>query len=61
MDWTQLVSHVNQHELLDKFQSAYRPGHSCETAILRVLNDVLCSAASGEEDPHLLATPLTTI
>ena len=57
----QSVSHLNQHDLLAKFQSAYRPGHSCETAILRVLNDVLCSAASGEEDPHLLATPLTTI
>ena len=30
------------------FQSAYRPGHSCETAILRVLNDVLCSADRGD-------------
>ena len=39
----QLVCHVNQHDLLDKFQSAYRRGHSCENAVLRVLNDDLCS------------------
>ena len=31
---------VNQHDLLDKFQSAYRAGHSCEIAIPRVLNYV---------------------
>ena len=37
----QLLQHLTTHDLIDKFQSAYRPGHSCETAILRVLNDVL--------------------
>ena len=44
----QLVSHLDQHGLLDKFQSAYCPGHSCETAILHVLNGVLCSADGGD-------------
>ena len=44
----QLLRHLNTFGLLDKFQSAYRPGHSCETAILRVLNDVLCSADCGD-------------
>ena len=44
----QLVQHLNSHNLLDKFQSAYRPGHSCETALLRVLSDVLCSADRGD-------------
>ena len=43
----QLVFHLDQHDLLGKFRSAYRPGHSCETAILRALN-VLCSADGGD-------------
>ena len=43
----QFVQHLNTHAILDKFQSAYRPGHSCETALLRVLNDVLCSSDCG--------------
>ena len=41
------MQHLNTHNLLDTFQSAYRPGHSCETAILRVLNDVLRNADCG--------------
>ena len=44
----QLVEHLTNFQLLDDFQSAYRPGHSCETAVLRVLNDVLCSADKGD-------------
>ena len=44
----QLLQLLTTHDLIDKFQSAYRPGHSCETAILRVLNDVLCSADRGD-------------
>ena len=44
----QLVKHLNSHAFLDKFQSAYRPGHSCETALLRVLNDILCSIDRGD-------------
>ena len=44
----QLVQHLNANNLLDPFQSAYRHGHSCETALLRVLNDVLCSTDRGD-------------
>ena len=36
------------HNLLDIFQSANRPGHSTETAVLLVLNDMLCSADGGD-------------
>ena len=43
----QLTSHLEHHNLLDKFQSAYRPRHSCETALLRLLNDLLCTADAG--------------
>ena len=39
----QLVKHVNDNSLNNVFQSAYKAGHSTETALARVLNDMLCS------------------
>ena len=36
-----LPSHMQDQNLLDPFQSAYRSGHSTETALLRVHNDIL--------------------
>jgi len=41
------VHHVNLHKCLDKFQSAYRPGFSTETALLRIMNDILSNTNSG--------------
>ena len=43
----QLVSHMDKHHLHDSFQSAYKAGHSTETALVRVANDLLCSLDSG--------------
>ena len=39
----QLVKHVNDNNLNYVFQSAYKAGHSTETALARVLNDMLRS------------------
>ena len=36
----QLNIHIDEHALHDPFQSAYRHGHSTETALLRVKNDI---------------------
>ena len=43
----QLHKHLDQHDLLDKYQSAYRKGHSTETALLRVQNDVTLALDKG--------------
>ena len=49
------VYHVNtvisirilDNNIVDSFQSAYRAGHSCETALLRVYNDIVTTVGKG--------------
>lgn len=40
---TRLENHINSHSLHDHAQSAYRAGHSTETALLRVHHDIACA------------------
>ena len=40
----QLKNHLSGNNLLEIFQSAYKQNHSTETAVLSVLDDLLCSA-----------------
>ena len=45
---SQLISHLNRHNLFSSFQSAYRPGHNIETSLLRVVNDFLLAMDEGK-------------
>ena len=39
--------HILDNNIVDSFQSAYRAGHSCETALLRVYNDIVTTVGKG--------------
>ena len=36
----QLVDHIHQHDFNNSYQSAYKSGHSTETALLSIKNDI---------------------
>ena len=43
----QVYSYLNSHNLYNTCQSAYRPGHSTETALLKVAYDLFLSLSKG--------------
>ena len=43
-----LEDHFKTHDLMPKYQSAYRKGYSCETALLKLTNDILWSMERGK-------------
>ena len=43
----QIVTHLQDNQLIDNFQSAYKSGHSTETALLKVVNDLVCDIDKG--------------
>ncbi len=45
---SRLKSYLNEHNLQNPFQSAYRQMHSVESALLRVKNDILMDMDSGK-------------
>ena len=42
-----ILGHNLDNNIVDSFQSAYRAGHSCETALLRVYNDIVTTVGKG--------------
>ena len=44
----ELVDHIHQHDLDNSYQSAYKSGHSTETALLSIKNDIHLSLSRGE-------------
>ena len=45
---SQLLDHLNTNELWPRFRSAYCACHSTETALLRILNDLLTAGDDGQ-------------
>ena len=44
---SKLSSYLNSHNQYNACQSAYRPGHSTETALLKVVDDLFLSLSKG--------------
>ena len=44
---SQVSNYLNSHNLYNTCQSAYRPSHSTETALLKVVNDPFLSLNKG--------------
>ena len=44
----QFIGYCNANNLIPQYQSAYRANHSCETSLLRLLNDALWNMENGK-------------
>ena len=55
----QIISHLNQHNLMEEKQSAYRKFHSTETALLKVKTDII-KAMEKQEITCLILLDLLT-
>ena len=52
------MEHCNKNELIPDYQSAYRPHYSCETALVKLINDLLW-AMERQEVTALMAIDLS--
>ncbi len=50
----QLMDHMTENDLYEQYQSAYRPLHSTETALVKVKNDIMFALDKGHVHVALL-------
>ena len=43
----QIYEHFSNNDIVDSFQSAYKAGHSCETVLLTLYNDITTTIGKG--------------
>ena len=55
---SRILKHIADNDLIDKYQSAYRCGHSTETVLLRVYNDIVTMVGKGNR-PYLVLLDLS--
>ena len=55
----QLMRYLSSSDLLTSLQSGFRPGHSVETAVLRVLSDILNAVDRGDVAALILLDMIT--
>ena len=58
VSYSRILTHIDDNDLIDKFQSAYRCGHSTETALLRVYSDIVTMVGKGN-GPYLVLLDLS--
>ena len=58
---TQIHSHLINNDIVDNFQSAHKTGHSCETALLRVYNDIVTTIGRSNGSMLVLSAGFDTI
>ena len=51
---TQIHDHLINNNIVENFQYAYKAGHSCETALLRVYNDIVTTIGNGRGNSAIL-------
>ena len=44
---SRIIPHIEENEIIGKFQSVYKCGHSTETALLRVYSDIVSTIGKG--------------
>ena len=45
---TQFNDHCRKHNLIPDYQSAYKENYSCETTLIKIVDDILWSMENGE-------------
>ena len=58
-----IATQIHDHliNIVDNFQSAYKAGHSCETALLRVYNNIVSTIGIGNGAMHFFIADFDTI